>query len=109
LPTNSMAIGRRVWSLMVTQHKSLKEIVKEHRLSTGDEIERSEEAAGWVQNGKIACVFRASAYFCGVITACQPESWRRSRPKSPAICRLATHQFWRVRAKKCRIHDWGKE
>jgi hypothetical protein len=69
LPGISTAIGRRVWSLMVTQHKSLKQIVKERQLSTGDEIDGTEEPAGWIQSGKIAYVFAASFYFCGVLAA----------------------------------------
>jgi hypothetical protein len=63
----STAIGRRVWSLMVTQHKSVKQIVKERQLSTRDEMDATEEPAGWIQSGKIAYVFAASVYFCGVL------------------------------------------
>jgi hypothetical protein len=69
VPTNSTAIGGRVWSVMVTQHKSLNEVevMKELGLPTGDEIQSFEEPAGWIRDGKITHAFKASAYFCGVL------------------------------------------
>jgi len=69
VPGTSTAVGRWVWSLMVSQHKAVKQIVKERQLSTGDEIERNEEPAGWLESGKIPRVFAASVYFCGVLAA----------------------------------------
>jgi hypothetical protein len=84
LPGISTAIGRRVWSLMVTQHKSLKQIVKERQLSTGDEIDGTEEPDGWIQSGKIAYVFAASVYFCGVLAARRARDLEHSMTTAPA-------------------------
>jgi hypothetical protein len=96
VPGGSTAIGGRVWSLMVTQHKSLREVFKEHRLSRGEEIDQSEEPAGWIQDGKIVRVFKASAYFCGVLAAQRVQELAEStRTGAVATVELpATSSFW---------------
>jgi hypothetical protein len=85
VPGISTAIGRLVWSLMVTQLKSLKQIVKERQLSTGDEIDGTEEPAGWIQSGKIAYVFAASVYFCGVLAARRADETRDSQGSNASL------------------------
>jgi len=62
----SIAIGGRVWSLMVTRHEPLSRIIKRRLLEA---IGPTEEVAGAIQNGKIAHAFRAGAYFTGVLAA----------------------------------------
>lgn len=69
VPGVSAAIGKRVWSIMVTQRKSLSQVFREMQLSTGQEIDRFEEPAGWIQDGKIAHCFKSFAYFCGVLAS----------------------------------------
>jgi hypothetical protein len=85
LPGVSTAIGRQVWSLMVTQRKSLKQIVKERQLSTGDERDGTEEPAGWIQSGKIPYVFAASVYFCGVLAARRAGEMRDSQGSNASL------------------------
>jgi hypothetical protein len=69
LPGRSTAIGGRVWSLMVTQRKCLRQVLKEQQLSTGQEFNHFEEPAGWIQDGRISHCFKSFAYFCGVLAA----------------------------------------
>jgi hypothetical protein len=69
LPGQSTAIGRRVWALMVTRHKSLEQITKEQGLLFGQELDGHEEPAGWIHAGKITYAFKAFAHFCGVLAA----------------------------------------
>jgi hypothetical protein len=69
MPGQSTAVGRRVWGMMVTEHRSLREVFRLHQLSTGDEIDGFEEPAAWLQDGRIAHVFEAFAYFCGILAA----------------------------------------
>jgi hypothetical protein len=69
LPGRSTPIGSRVWSAMVTQRKSLDEVITEQQLSPSQAIGSMEEPAGWVQDGKITNVFKAFRYFCGVLAA----------------------------------------
>jgi hypothetical protein len=70
LPTHgAQAVGERVWRKMVQSKKSLQNALQELGLSAGDTISQYEEPAGWVQTGCIKQVFKASAYFCGVLAA----------------------------------------
>jgi hypothetical protein len=93
LPGTSTAVGRRVWTLMVTQHKSLKQIVKERQLSTGDEIDSTEEPAGWLESGRIPHVFAASVYFCGVLAARRAGEMRDSQGSNANLAAVAQPTF----------------
>jgi hypothetical protein len=85
VPGRSTPVGHRVLSLMVTQHKPLKQIVKEHQLPTGAEIDATEEPAGWLENGKIPHVFAASVYFCGVLAAHRASEMRVSHGSDASL------------------------
>jgi hypothetical protein len=70
LPThNPKAVGERVWRKMLKSKIVLRDSLHELGLSAADEVARYEEAAGWIQTGRIEHAFRACAYFCGVLAA----------------------------------------
>jgi hypothetical protein len=63
------AIGARVWHKMVNSKKPLRESLQELELTSWNDIGACEEAAGWIQDGRIKHLFRACAYFVGVLAA----------------------------------------